>query len=75
MVITAIIKLFTYLKISLNCTELLRFDLSISRKDKNISYATGKYNFDNRGQRSIAQVYISLKKIGNNWNITQFTIN
>lgn len=45
------------------------------KKDKNICYATGKYNFDNRGQRSIAQVYISLKKIGHNWNITQFTIN
>jgi len=45
------------------------------KKNKNLSYATGKYNFDNRGQRSTAQVYISLKKIGHNWNITQFTIN
>lgn len=45
------------------------------RNDKNSSYATGKYNYDYRGRRNSAQVYISLKKIGNNWNITQLTIN
>lgn len=45
------------------------------KSDNNLSYATGKYSYDNRGQRSTAQVYISLKKIGSNWIITQFTIN
>ncbi|MFZ2324533.1 MAG: DUF4783 domain-containing protein [Ignavibacteriaceae bacterium] len=45
------------------------------RNDNNNSYATGKYSYDNRGKRNNAQVYISLKKIGNNWNITQLTIN
>jgi hypothetical protein len=45
------------------------------KNDKNNSYATGRYNYDNKGKRNSAQVYISLKKIGNNWNITQLTIN
>lgn len=43
--------------------------------DKNSSYATGIYSYDNKGKRNNAQVYLSLKKIGNNWNITQLTIN
>jgi len=51
------------------------FKLDHIKSDKNHSYATGKYNYDNKGQRSTAQVYISLKKIGTNWIITQFTIN
>ena len=45
------------------------------KNDKSSSYATGKYSYDNRGKRNNAQVYISLKKVGNNWNITQLTIN
>ena len=55
--------------------RVISFKFDHIKSDKNNSYATGKYNYDNRGQRSSAQVYISLKKIGNNWNITQFTIN
>ena len=51
------------------------FKLDHIKSDNNHSYATGKYNYDNKGQRNTAQVYISLKKIGNNWIITQFTIN
>lgn len=51
------------------------FRLDNIKNNNNYSYATGKYNYDNKGQRSTAQVYISLKKIGNNWIITQFTIN
>ena len=51
------------------------FKLDHIKSDNNHSYATGKYNYDNKGQRSTAQVYISLKKIGANWIITQFTIN
>ncbi len=55
--------------------RVISFKFDHIKYDTNNSYATGKYNYDNRGQRSSAQVYISLKKIGNNWNITQFTIN
>ncbi len=51
------------------------FKMDNVKSDSNHSYATGKYNYDNKGQRSTAQVYISIKKIGHNWIITQFTIN
>jgi hypothetical protein len=51
------------------------FKFDYIKSDKNNGHATGNYNYDNRGQRSTAQVYISLKKIGSNWIITQFTIN
>lgn len=55
--------------------KALSFRFDIIKTDKNSSYATGKYNYDNRGKRNSAQVYISLKKVGKNWNITQLTIN
>lgn len=51
------------------------FKLDHIKSDNNHSYATGKYNYENKGQRSSAKVYISIKKIGINWIITQFTIN
>ena len=51
------------------------FKMDNVKSDSNHSYATGKYNYDNKGQRSSAKVYISIKKIGTNWIITQFTIN
>lgn len=55
--------------------KALSFKFDHIKTDKNSSYATGKYSYDNRGKRNNAQVYISLKKVGNNWNITQLTIN
>lgn len=48
--------------------------IQISR-DKASPYATGTFSFDNKGKRNTAKVYISLKKIGDKWNITQLTIN
>lgn len=55
--------------------KVISFKFDYIKTDKNNGHATGNYNYDNRGQRSTAQVYISLKKIGSNWIITQFTIN
>lgn len=45
------------------------------QSDSNNPYATGEYQFEYRGKRDIAQVYISLKKTGKNWKISQITIN
>ncbi|HSD62204.1 MAG TPA: DUF4783 domain-containing protein [Ignavibacteriaceae bacterium] len=45
------------------------------RTDSNNPYATGEYQFEYRGKRDMAQVYIALKKSGNNWKISQITIN
>ncbi len=55
--------------------KVTSFKFDHIKTDKNNSYATGKYGYDNKGKRSVAQVYISVKKVGNNWNITQLTIN
>lgn len=38
-------------------------------------YATGIYNYDFKGKREKAQVYISLKKSSGTWKISQITIN
>ena len=58
-----------------NIYKVTSFKFDHIKNDKFNSYATGKYNYDNKGQRNTAQVYISLKKVGPNWIITQFTIN
>ena len=58
-----------------NVYKVTAFKFDYVKTERNNGHATGKYNYDNRGQRSTAQVYISLKKIGTNWIITQFTIN
>jgi hypothetical protein len=42
--------------------------------DSNNPYATGEYQFEYRGKRDTAQVYVGLKKAGNKWKITQITI-
>lgn len=55
--------------------KVISFKFDYIKTDKNNGHATGNYNYDNRGQRNTAQVYISIKKIGSNWIITQFTIN
>ncbi len=43
--------------------------------DSGNPYATGEYQFEYRGKRDQAQVYIALKKTGKNWKISQITIN
>ena len=55
--------------------KVISFKFDHIKTDKNSGYATGNYSYDNKGQRSTSQVYISIKKVGSNWIITQFTIN
>jgi hypothetical protein len=38
-------------------------------------YASGFYKYESKGVRGNAQVFISLKIIGNDWKISQITIN
>lgn len=42
---------------------------------ENNPYATGTLYYENKGRRSKAQVYISLKRVGENWIISQLSIN
>lgn len=55
--------------------RVTKFKLDIVKTGTSNPYATGIYHFNIRGKRSSAQVYISLTKTGNNWNISQLTIN
>lgn len=58
-----------------NLYKVISFKFDYIKTDKNNGHATGNYNYDNKGQRSTSKVYISLKKIGSDWILTQFTIN
>ncbi|WP_041294144.1 DUF4783 domain-containing protein [Ignavibacterium album] len=58
-----------------NLYKVTAFKFNQISKDKTNPYATGTFSFDNKGKRNTAKVYISLKKIGDKWNITQLTIN
>lgn len=53
----------------------ISFKLQSVKTEENVPYATGIYYFDHRGKRGAARVYISLNKSGNNWKISQLTIN
>ena len=55
--------------------KVISFKFDYVKMNNANAHATGKYNYALNGQRSSAQVYLSLKKIGPNWIITQFTIN
>ena len=39
-----------------------------------LPYATGVFQYESAGRKRSAQVFISLKRQGNNWQISQFTI-
>ncbi|MGQ9643762.1 MAG: DUF4783 domain-containing protein [Ignavibacterium sp.] len=58
-----------------NIYKVTAFKFNQITKDKSNPYATGIFAFDSRGKRNTAKVYISLKKIGDKWYITQLTIN
>ena len=44
-----------------NLYKVTSFKFDYVKVDKSNSHGTGTYNYDNKGQRSTAQVYISLK--------------
>ncbi|WP_337872665.1 DUF4783 domain-containing protein [Ignavibacterium sp.] len=58
-----------------NLYKVTAFKFNQITKDKSNPYATGIFAYDSKGKRSTSKVYISLKKIGDKWNITQLTIN
>ncbi|MFO7447482.1 MAG: DUF4783 domain-containing protein [Ignavibacteriaceae bacterium] len=55
--------------------QVVSFRLNNVKAEGDNPYATGEYYYDLKGKRDTAQVYISLKFTGNNWKITQITIN
>jgi len=55
--------------------RVIVFNLQNIRADVISPYATGTYSFNYRGKKGTARVFISLTKSGNNWKISQLTIN
>lgn len=51
------------------------FKLQNIRANVDSPYATGIYSFNYRGKKGTSRVFISLTKSGNNWKISQLTIN
>lgn len=58
-----------------NIFKVASFKFKQISKSLTNPYATGLLAYENKGVRNTAKVYISLKKIGDKWNITQITIN
>lgn len=54
--------------------EVASFHITKIENEKDNPYAVGIYNYDHNGVKDSAQVYIALKKIGEGWKITQFSI-
>ncbi len=58
-----------------NIYKVISFKFDHKKNDNSVSYATGIYYYESRGKRDSAQVYITLSKLGDNWFITQISIN
>ncbi len=54
--------------------HIISFKYSRIQTDEINPFAIGSYKYEYKGKRDAAQVYISLKKVGNTWKITQITI-
>ena len=58
-----------------NIYKVTSFNFQNIQANGNMPYATGIYRYYFRGKKDSANVYISLKEIGDTWKITQITIN
>ena len=54
--------------------QVISFKLNNIKNDSDNPCATGVYDYDLNGKRDSVQVYLSLKKIGDSWKITQISI-
>ena len=54
--------------------RVVSFKLNKIRTDPDNPSATGVYNYDLNGKRDSVQVYLSIKKVGESWKITQISI-
>jgi Domain of unknown function (DUF4783) len=59
----------------LNLHRVISFKFDNRKMEENFAYATGSYLYELKGKRDTKQIYLTLNKIGNNWYITQISIN
>jgi|YelNatPaOPRAMG01_1025707.scaffolds.fasta_scaffold00028_73 hypothetical protein len=55
--------------------QVAQFKFDNVQLDEGDVCGTGAYEYVFRGKRETAQVYVSLKRLGKKWKITQITIN
>jgi hypothetical protein len=55
--------------------QVVTFRYQTVQAEEGNPYATGTYQYEFKGKRISAQVYISLKNTGKGWKITQITFN
>ncbi len=51
------------------------FNFAEINTKNNTPFATGTYDYDFKGNRNSAHIYLQLRNTGKNWRITQITIN
>jgi hypothetical protein len=57
----------------LNRIQMFKFNYL--NLEANNPYATGTLIYENKGRRNKAHVYVSIKRIGENWIISQLSVN
>lgn len=55
--------------------RVISFNFDDINSKNNTPFATGTYEYDLKGNRNSAHIYLQLRNSGNNWKITQITIN
>ncbi len=55
--------------------RITSFSFDEINTNSNTPYATGAYDYNFKGNRNSAHIYLQLRNTGNNWRITQITIN
>lgn len=59
----------------LKTRQVLSLNLNDIQEDDENVYATGTYNYQEKGKIESSQIYMSLKRSNKKWKITQITIN
>ncbi len=55
--------------------RITSFNFNEINTKNNTPFATGTYEYDYKGNRNSAHIYLQLRNAGKNWRITQITIN
>ncbi len=55
--------------------KVVSFNFENKKFEDNVVYCTGIYYYEKKGKRESAYLYVTLNKIGNEWKISQISIN
>jgi hypothetical protein len=55
--------------------KVVSFNFENKKFEDNVVYGTGIYYYESKGKRESAYLYVTLNKVGNEWKISQISIN